>query len=178
MAPPVRVSAPEKDTSVSRACAFCCCMDAQRPLGFAIAASKELCQLWHVKTCTGGSQLLQLVPRRACRYALQFPSVQTNKACCSVAEEGRSQCSDNNKQRNCRRDWSSAAENHNGKAVAAGAETQLMAGTVGSSATKSHSHRSQPGNRTSAALLPDSFVLSGKDRGGCISALLCSPCVS
>lgn len=33
--------------SVSRACAFCCCMDAKRPLGFAIAARKKLCQRSH-----------------------------------------------------------------------------------------------------------------------------------
>ena len=70
LAPPVRVSAPEKDTSVSRASAFCCCMDAKRPLGFAIAASKKLCQRSHVKTCTSGAKYFSSVLSWARRYAV------------------------------------------------------------------------------------------------------------
>jgi hypothetical protein len=41
----VRVSAGVKSTSGSRVSAFACCMDAQRPLGFAIAACKSCASL-------------------------------------------------------------------------------------------------------------------------------------
>jgi hypothetical protein len=44
-------------------------MDAQRPLGFAIAASKKLCQRWHVKTCTGGAKI-QFASFVVCRHAV------------------------------------------------------------------------------------------------------------
>jgi hypothetical protein len=57
LAPPVHVSATSKDTSFSRVSAFCWCMTAKRPLGFAIAARRKLCQSPHAKTCTSGSQM-------------------------------------------------------------------------------------------------------------------------
>jgi hypothetical protein len=45
-------------------------MDAKRPLGFAIAASKKLCQRSHVKTCTGGAKYFSSVLSWVRRYAV------------------------------------------------------------------------------------------------------------
>src|SRR5579885_1835305 len=61
LAPPVRVSAKGKDTSVSRASAFRRLHGraAARPEGVCHCSTEKSCQSRHVKTCTGGSHKKQ-----------------------------------------------------------------------------------------------------------------------
>jgi len=152
-------------------------MDAKRPLGFAIAASKKLCQRSHVKTCTGGAKCGSSVLSWPCRYAL--PVLSDKRQWASSWSQKMIVLQTKAQGKKFAQERIRASADHEGTRSGGAAESQAQAKERVRVHQKIAGCR-QPSCRQKVgrALLPDSFVLSGKDRGRCSSALLCSPCLS